>query len=396
MASIEKRGESYRIKCSMGYDCSGKQVFERTTWKPEPGMSQKQIDKELTRQAVLFEEKCRGGHVSKAIKFEEFSRQWFDTVAVLKLKERTLANYHALEKRVYKAIGFMRMDKIQPRHIQRFILDLSTGERHDKYKHGALKPKTIKNHIALISTIFEHAIKMGIVSNNPCRVVTYPKSDQKEQEVYTVKEAREILALLHQEPEKNLHYVVYFTLAMFSGFRRGELLGLEFKDLDYDRLTVTINRTSNYTVAKGIFVDTPKTSSSYRTLKLPAEIMDLLKRFQLHKRKYAESLGNQWIEHDRLFTKWNGEPLFPNSPSLFFERFCKRHGIRYLCGHSFRHWNASAQILAGVDVKTVQSALGHSSPVTTLQIYSHAFRFAQAAAMDKIVDILGLPPAANL
>jgi integrase len=344
------------------------------TYRPEEGMTERQIQKELKTQEVMFEQSCKQGNVTSAVKFETFARQWFDEVAILKLKPRTISNYKNYSKRVFKAIGHKRMDKINPRDIQRFILDLSEGGRGDKYRKGKLAPKTVKNYVAFISTVYEHAIKMQVVSTNPCRVVTLPKSDNEEREIYSLEGTQQILELLHQEDAKNFHFTVYFTLAVYTGFRRGELLGLEFKDIDFNRQIVSVRRTSNYTKEKGVFTDTPKTRTSYRALKLPPEIMDLLSRYKANREDYARNVGDKWVDTDRLFTMWSGEPMFPNTPSLFFGRFCKRHGIKYLNIHSFRHLNASIQINAGVDVKAVQTSLGHSTATTTVNTqYGHTF-----------------------
>ena len=86
MANVTKRGNSYRIKVFCGYDVHGKQVIQSKTWKPTPGMSAKQIEKELQRQVVLFEEECMHGNVVATVKFEDFARQWFKEYAELKLK----------------------------------------------------------------------------------------------------------------------------------------------------------------------------------------------------------------------------------------------------------------------------------------------------------------------
>lgn len=185
-------------------------------------MSAAQIKKEVQRQAVLFEENCKRGQVNTAVKFEDYAREWFTEVGALKLKERTLANYRNYSKRVFKQIGHLRMDRITSREIQKFILEMSEGKRLDRYKNGKLAPKTIRNHIAFISTIFEHATKMGIMSHNPCRNVTLPKDNAAEKEIYTLEEAQEILRLLQQEDDKNFQFIVFFTLAVYTGFRRGD------------------------------------------------------------------------------------------------------------------------------------------------------------------------------
>ena len=402
MANIRKVGDNYKITVSCGYDVRGKHIRRFKTYRPEPGMTESQIKKAVNREAVLFEESCKQGHITSAVKFEKFAEEWFENVAKIKLKERTLANYRYLTQRVYAELGHLPLNKITSRQIQKFISDMTNGERNDKYKKGALKAKTIRNHVAFISGIFEHAIKMGVVSVNPCRAVTLPKVDTMEKEIYSLEEAQKILQLLFQEESKNLHYILYFALAVYSGFRRGELLALEYKDFDYERQTVTLRRSSNYTPEHGIFTDSLKTKNSYRTLKMPVKVFELLERYRKQQSEYAASLGNQWVtqiaglggklvDNDRLFTQWNGIPMHPNAPALFFERFCERHGIRFINCHGLRHFNISTQIFAGIDVKTVSMNAGHANPNVTLGIYSHAFQAANAFSMEKLVEVIGMP-----
>jgi integrase len=206
----------------------GKQIKQHMTYKPI-AKSESRAYKEAQHQAALFEEQCKQGQqVTAVVKFEQFASEYLKDVAPSNLKANTLANYHNYSKRTFFAIGHLRLDKITPRHIQKFIKDLETGERFDKYRKGALSAKTIKNHIAFISSVFEYARKMQVLSFNPCGSVILPKdrAEEQQQEIYTVEETQNILELLCKEEKKNFHYTVYFLLAVYTGFRRGELLGL--------------------------------------------------------------------------------------------------------------------------------------------------------------------------
>ena len=230
LANITKRGNSYTIRVSCGYDTNSKQIIRQKTWTPDKNMTPKQIEKEVNRQAVLFEEECKNGYQSKAIKFEPFAEEWFAEYAKPNLRNTTYERLLQLRKRIYGAIGHLRMDKISPRQIQFFVNSLSkegANERTGK----PLAPKTIRHNLSLISDIFSYAIKMGVVSCNPCSKVTIPKGEAKEKMIYTIEEVTEFLKLLEDEP---LKYRVFFNLAVFSGFRRGELLGLEWKDVDFE------------------------------------------------------------------------------------------------------------------------------------------------------------------
>ena len=383
MANVTKRGKSYLIRVSDGVGVDGHQIIHSRTWKPEPGMTERQVEKELNRQVVLFEEACRQNRVGDgSIKFEKFAGQWYKEYVVPNLRERTRARYEQLQKRTFQAIGHLRLDRITPRHVQSFINNLSEPGVNER-TGGGLSPKTVRHYLSYISGVMDYAVKMGMIPDNPCRNVTAPKMDKKEIDCYSLEEAAHFLKLLEQEP---LKYQAFFQLAIFGGFRRGELLGLEWKDIDFDTCLVSIRRTSQYTKAKGVYTDTTKTESSKRCLKMPDVVMQTLRKYRLEQNKERLQVGDQWHNMDRVFTRWNGLPMHPNTTYLFLERFCTRHDMRRVNVHSFRHLNASLLIGEGTDIRTVSAALGHSQTSTTLNIYAHTLAEAQASAAESIAD----------
>ena len=387
MATIRKRGNTYQIRVSCGYDTSGNQVERSMTWKPDPNMTEKQVQKELNRQAVMFEEACANGQMTTMMKFQDFAEQWFKEYAEIKLKTQTIRCYHFFEKRVFKEIGHMRMDKITTRTIQMFVTKL-TKEKKSVGNDETLSPKSIKNYVSFISSIFDYAVKQQMVSSNPCRNVALPTIHQKDREVYTMDEVQHILELFETEREKYPQNVMFFTLAIFTGLRRGELLGLEWKDFDWENHLMDVRRNSLWSKEKGIYTDTPKTKGSIRMLKLPAELIAQLLEYKKWQEDYKSSISAKWNEHDRLFTKWDGSPMSVRAPYKYFLYFCKRHNIRFCNVHSFRHFNATIMIQNGVDVKTVQACLGHNDANTTLNIYAHSFQEAQAKAMSSVADCI--------
>ena len=382
MANITKRGDTYRIKVSCGYDIHGKQVVKSTTYKPDPTKSDKWNEKELQRQAVLFEESCKWGQAVTSAKFETFAREWFKDYAELKLKRNTLISYRNMQKRVYANLGHVRIDKISPLDIQRLVRSLVAD---------GLGTDTVKQHVRLVSVILNYAVKKRVLTYNPCITVDYPMAQEKTRDFYTVEEVKQLLALLESDEEQNKSYALFFMLAVYTGCRRGELLGLEWKDIDFDDDTITIARAYYYDpYAKECFTDTPKTKSSRRGLKLPSHVMEKLRAFKTWQDEQREVCGGSWIETDRLFTNWDGSPMKPNTISVYLARFLKRTGMRKVTIHSFRHFNASILINSGVEVVTVQTALGHSTAMTTLSIYSHAFSNAQTKAMEAISNVIDL------
>lgn len=392
MARIVKRGKGYQIRVSDGYTSNGKQNVKTLTWTPCPEMTEKQIEKELEKQAVLFEEKCHGLSESANIKFQTFAEQWFDEYAKPRLRVRTVDRYKQYTARTYTAIGSMRLDKITPRHIQSFINNLQEPGINKKMipdeKPKGLSAGTVRNYLSFISTIFDYSIRMNMLKDNPCSRVVLPPRNYKQRDCYTLEEAQKFLKFLQFEP---LMYQVFFTLAIYGGFRKGELLGLEWKDIDFDSCVISINRTSLYSKSKGgSFTDTTKTKGSLRSLKLPTAVFGLLRQYKVWQAQERLKMGDQWIDTDRLFTAYDGQPIGNSTPLKWLDEFFERTGLRKVTIHSFRHLNASLLINAGVDVKTVSATLGHSQVSTTLNIYAHTFAQAQAKASEAVADVLKL------
>jgi integrase len=289
-----------------------------------------------------------------------------------------------LRKRVYPAIGHLRIDKITARQLQGFVNSLAKEGANEK-TGKPLAPKTIRHNLSFVSDVFAYGVKMGVVSDNPCTKVTLPKVEQTEKKIYTIDEVQKFLTLLNDEP---LKYRTFFNLMIYSGFRRGEMLGLEWKDVDFENNIIKIRRTSNYTAQQGIYTDTTKTKKSQRTLKFPQCVMDLLREYKQEQDAERDKLGSKWVDYDRLFVKWNGEPMNNNTPYFWFNEFCEKNNFRFCDIHSLRHFYASALINKGVDAAAVSGALGHSTIGTTTSIYCHVFGQAQARASEAIASVL--------
>ena len=382
MATIKKRGNSYLFRVFSGYSVAGKQIETSKTWRIPQGMSDKQAEKEALRLAVLFEEECRGGATSSGtVKFDTFFTQWFDEFATLTIKASTMQTYRWLEKRIRAELGHLRLDKITTRDIQRLVMKLHS-ER--------MSQKTVKHYVSLVSSVYRYAVKNQLVSKNPCSGVDFPRDDSKEREILTLPEVQRLFALLQAEPAENLQYVVFLTLAIYTGFRRGELLGLEWKDFELHSGLVSVRRAAYQAKGLGHYTDTPKSKRSLRTLKLPLEVLGLLTRYRTHQREYAATFGDKWQDTDRVFTAWDGSAMYTNAPERFYKAFCAKHGLRVVTLHSFRHLNASMLINAGLDVKTVQAALGHAHASTTINVYAHEFQTAQVRACEAVSNALKL------
>lgn len=386
MANIRKRGNSYQIRVGVGYKPDGTQISRSMTWTPAQGMSERQIEKELNRQAVIFEEECRSRYAGGMVKFEIFAEEWFSEYAKSNLRNTTFNFLYHQRLRVYRAIGDTSMEKITVRQLQEFINSLSKDGANE-VNGKPLSPKTVRHVLSLVSDIFAYAVRMGIVRENPCVRVVLPKLVRKEKKIYTVEETVRLMELLRKEPVK---YRAFFFLLIYSGCRRGELLGLEWRDVDFANCLISIRRTSCYTPDRGTYTDTTKTEQSKRTLKLPQEVMDILCELRDFQLRQADIFGDKWVESGRLFTKETGEPQHPNTSYHWLEKFCARNGLPFYGLHSFRHLFASLLVGNGVDIVTVSGVLGHSAVSTTSNIYCHMLEDARIRASDAVASALRL------
>ena len=385
---ISKSGEvSYLIRVSLGYEMSGKQITKSKTWRPEAGMNPKQVKKELNKVATLFEASFERRDITRRVKFRDLAEEWFTLVTQTKeLNVSTIEQMKSCKERVYAAIGNRFVDDITYRQLQQFILSLSKDGANLHTGKG-LAGKTQKHFITFISDVMNYAIRCEIIADNPCRNVTAVKSESKEKDVYSVEEVAAILDALDKNSPLNYHLL--FHLLIFYGLRRGEVLGLEWKDIDFGNQTMSINRTSQYRNSRtGTYTSTPKTKTSKRILKISQRTISLMQLYQFEQNEQRLKLGDQWVENDRLFIGCNGEPLHPNTPYKWLRVFCEEEGLAFKGLHAFRHAYATTAITSNaIDMKTVSAVLGHSQTSTTLNIYAHAVAEVNAKAVDVVEDI---------
>ncbi len=392
MANITKRinksGKlSFLIKVSLGYDVDNKQIIKSMTWKPETNMTVRQAEKEANRQAILFEDKCKSSDLTnKRVKFQHLANEWLELVETTQeMKPSTIVRLKTLKERTYKAIGHIYVDKLTYRQIQSFIVSLSKDGTNQKTGKG-LSQKTQKHYLSFISDVMKYAKKCGLIFNNPCVDVSTVKTDKKEKEIYSLDELKTLLNRIDSKADTD--YKVLFSILGYCGLRRGEVLGLEYKDIDFESGIVSIVRTSNYQTGLGVYTSTPKTKSSCRKILLQTNVLNLIKQLKAEQQEKAIKCGDLWNETDRLFITWCGQPMHPNTPYTWLKRFCEEESLPFKGLHSFRHTVATQAIIGGQNYKSVSSVLGHSQTSTTMNIYAHATQESNIEVFNCIADLI--------
>lgn len=385
MPSIEKRGDSYRIIASTGYTASGRKMRKTMTWKPDPGMTARQIEREVQRQAVLFEERVQQGEAADGtIKLSAFSDIWFAQHAIPQLAPKTVQEYRKLWSRISTALGHFRMDKIKATHLQDFYVNLSERGVNEK-TGGRLSASTVAHYHRLLSSMFSYAVRMGVVAANPAARVKPPRSTQKEAACLTEEQAAALLEALEAEAPP---FRAMVSMLLYTGLRKSELHGLQWVDLDAERGVLRVERELQYIQGQGLHVRPPKNKSSSRAVKLPLGLLDTLKQYRAWQTQERLKAGDAWHNEGWLFTQLDGRPKHPDSLPKQFKAFLRRCGLpQDVHLHTLRHSCASFLIAAGVDIRTVAKRLGHAQVSTTGNIYAHQIRSADEAAAEAL-DIL--------
>ena len=352
-------------------------------------MTEKQIQKEVQRQAVLFEEQVRNGQVSSdgRLKLADFVPMYLET-AKQKLSPYVYERYtHILDIGIIPALGHLKLRDIRPLHIQRFIDDLSKRETHLDGKPGKLSPSTVRRYYTMISSLMKSAYKLGLIGTNPAERdrITLPKLDEEQTEIFTEQELDDMLQALESEP---LMFRVLIHLALNTGCRRGELMGLKWSDIDFKTGILTVSR-SNYKLTGDSEIRSKSTKTGRsRTLVLPPYCLAMLRKYRAEQNEYRLSLGHAWQGDEWIFIQADGKPMYPTTPTLWFSKFQKRNDLPHRKFHSLRHTSATLLLSNGTNIKNVASRLGHTQLKTTNR-YVHAVDQAERDAANTLEIILG-------
>lgn len=192
---------------------------------------------------------------------------------------------------------------------------------------------------------------------------------KKEIQILNDKEAKILAQYLDTEP--NPRWKIALLTILFMGLKRGELAGLEWKDIDFENKTMTIQRSVQDIVGFGLITKDPKTENSKRTISMPDKLIIYLKEYQVWWDNQKHYLGDRWKDTDRLFCTEDEKTISPGLFRVWLQKTLAKAGLSKVSLHSLRHTNITLQLIADVDMKTVSARAGHSKASTTSDFYSH-------------------------
>jgi integrase len=376
LASIEKRGKSsYRLTVVIGYDSKGNPIRERKNVKAKNPTEAKKL-------LTLFEAEILNGQY---IKIEEnmtlirFYDDWLDKYAKVNLSPDTTQNYiNILNKRILPIYGHMKLVDIKTIHIINFLNDIKKdGRRLDK-KKGPLSDSSIANCYRAFNNILSRAAEWKLIKENPAAAVKQPKIKMKKSEVYSKEDMEKLLSLLDNYP---FHWRTLVYLALSTGAREGEIAGLEWKHIDFEKKTVLIEQSITDATGEGVKIKSTKNGKS-RIVSLPDPLIQMLTKLELIRTAEKSQVEDrwEWEVHFFIFGNEFGKPIRPDSISQWWSRFIKKNKLKKIRFHDLRHTSATLLINEGVHAKVISERLGHADISTTMNIYGHVLAEADQSA----------------
>ena len=314
-----------------------------------------------------------------------FLRGWLEDVARPKLRPSTLQTYRSyVERHIVPALGPMPLGQLSARDVQAFLNDRSAA---------GLSPRTVQQIRAILRSALSQAEAWGWVDRNVARHAKPPRIVRSEARALSAAQARALVAHTGQDRLGPL-----FAVALHTGLRQGELLGLRWPDLDLDARTLAVRqaaqkvdrvrRERGETTARWEFVE-PKSVNSRRTVKLPPAAVAALREQRERVRRMRREAGDAWEEWGLVFPSAVGTPLDGSNVTHHLKRCLAAAGLPVVCFHALRHTTATLLLEQGVPARVVMEQLGHSQISLTLGTYSHVAPALLDDAADALSRALG-------
>ena len=358
-----------------------------STGLPEKGNKRK-AEAALARVRSEFEPPQEVGELASNMPFAEYLLEWLDIVKV-RVKATTYSSYEAMVKSTlepyFRKKGYT-LQGLEARHIQQFYTE----------KLKTVKPSSVIHYHAVIHQALKYAMKTDLVTQNVAMKVDRPKRNDYQPVFLDAEELQRLFQVV-----KGTRLELPVLVAAFYGLRRGEVCGLKWDAIDFDRGTITIKHTVTSIQVDGktkmYAQDSAKTKSSMRTLPLVGSFAEYFKEVKAAQELNKQVCGNCYnYEYDGfVFVDELGERMRPDYLTSQFPAFIQRHGMKKMRFHDLRHSCASLLLANGVPLKQIQDWLGHSDFSTTANIYAHLDYSSKLSSAQAMVIGMPLPEAGD-
>ena len=299
----------------------------------------------------------------------EYLEDWLDTTAAQRNAARTVQGYRSIvEHHLVPSIGSVRLSKLEASHVRKMLTGIIDS---------GLTANTARHVYAVVTKALKDAVATGLLPRNVCDSVERPKVAR-----YEVHPPSEVVVSDILESADSTPWGPLFRLLAYTGLRRSEAMGLRWKNVDLDRVHLSVVEAAQRLTGRGIVSEPPKSASARRGVALAPETVAMLRHHRARQAEHVLSLGGAYQDQDLVFANELGNYRDPDSASHAFSRIAKSVGCTGVQLHHLRHAHASVLIAAGVHPKVVQDRLGHASAAFTMQVYGHVASGLQGEAAE--------------
>ena len=304
----------------------------------------------------------------------EYMSTWLDGKA-LSQRPQTVEQYRQVANQyILPELGRIRLQEIQPAHLGRLYLlkrEEGRGER------------TVQMIHTVLHCVLQQALKEGILGRNPADAVQRPKVEQKEFHILTEAQAQRLVIA-----SQDTRHGMLFYLALVTGMREGELLGLKWSDLDWAKGVLNVQRQMRRIPGKGYLLVPPKTKAGRRQVKLGQATLDRLAAHRGRLEMQKQVVGRRWVETDLIFPNILGKPMSSKNMLQEFKRILRENDLPNIRFHDLRHTSITFLLDSGTPVNTVQQRAGHSKASITTDTYGHSLGHSEAEAAARIEEMI--------
>ena len=372
---IRKRSkDSWEITIDMPRGLDGKRRQKTQTIRG----TKKDAEKEMT---VLLNRLDKGSYVKPHKKtVTEYLNEWLNHIEQTTIGRKTFEGHKELiEKYIIPLIGDISLLRLEPFDIETMYTELRKSGR--KKSEGGLSEQTVKHIHSTLNNALKRAVKWKLLTNNPCIDVDKPNPKKVEMQALDENETASLLRSV-----ENTRLYAPILVAVTTGLRRGELLALRWKDVDFKHHKLSVRQSVEVTKTSLGFKE-PKSKSGKRSITLPQITIDSLLKHRKEKNEQRLMLGAGYKNLDLVFSDYDGDIWHPDVFSNVFRRHAVKIKLKTTRFHDLRHTHATQLLSQGIHPKVVQERLGHSTIVITLDTYSHVLPNMQEEAAEKIDSI---------
>lgn len=379
MGSWRKRGKnSWQLVLEKGRDAMGNRTQPTKTIRiTDPAIlrAPKRLEEYLRDQVAKFKMEYETGIDSSEarLSFVQLKDVWIKKYVEINLEEKTKENYlYHMNRRIIPYFERMWLDDITTRHITNYLVHLRSPEARIR-GNGTLKSASIVYNYRILKSLFKFAVNEKYIAaeSNPMIGVEKPKEDDvKEMEIYDEQEIAQLVEALEGE---SLLLRILILFALITGMRRGELVGLEWPNIDLDSGIVQVKQSIPKTLNGVPVIKGPKNKNSVRRISLPESFIAELKAFRAQQLEEQQHFDGTWEGRQFVFAHPDGMPVHPQRLGKWWLAFHRRHGLKHLRFHDLRHTSVSWMIFKRIHSEVIAKRTGHKN-TKMLQIYGHIYK----------------------